>query len=331
MTEFPNDRFPIFAFMIRLKLRFLFAALLFSCVIFASPKKPHRFPYYDDTHREPYLSLFTFASYITYKPQPGLLTTKFPYALQDRHTGALVTDTFSSSSPNLVGNGKWVYPGVGIEAGIGAFTVEGQIGAYIHHWSDNLYFGMNYRFVLHKFPVKTERYEFGSVAFPDEEFVDGVADFPVKISLGFFYYQPIWKLGEIDVSDKQFSALGYVMQSADTMALLGSTGKVTVLFHQNIIALTPNISLGYRPRDGRLDLSFRVSPFFTLRQTGGLRFYLKNNSYVDWRPADGITVESVIPLNTPGLDASFNNEKLGSTPFRFKCVMFTLRIGIRIA
>src|ERR1041385_4207753 len=88
-------------------------------------------------------------SYVNYLPQPGRLTVSFPYKLTD-NSNVVTTQQFSAASDNLVGTGKWVYPSVGLELGKENFTVEAQMGWYINYWSDNLYGGINYRFILKK-------------------------------------------------------------------------------------------------------------------------------------------------------------------------------------
>lgn len=307
----------------------LVLCLLFSLTGFARRDKHLRFPYRDDTQGEGYFSLFGFAGYVAYKPMPGLFEAKFPYKLTDRYSGQVTNDTFYCSRSNFTGNGKFVYPGVGIEIGRGSTTIEASIGAYLKNWSDNIYVGLNYRFVLKGFPVRPHRFVFGATSFPGEKSMERFADFPVKFSIGWFYYQPIWNLGTIDVGSQEFSAIGYTMQSRDSIPAAGS-GTVIVLYHQNILAITPSVTLGYRPLNGRADISLRIAPFITYKENGGLRFNLRNNGVVDWAPRNGISADAVIPLNTYGLDATFNGEQLRQTPFKFKCVMFTLRIGIRI-
>jgi hypothetical protein len=274
-------------------------------------------------------SVYSFASYISWRPMPGTFSVRFPYTLTDRATGASTTHNFSAEKTNLAGNGKWANTGIGVELGKGHVSVEGALGFYFHQWSDNIYFGINYRFILKRLPQWTNRYEFASIKFPGKRLISGLADFPVKISLGVYYYQPLYELGKISIGNQQFLAAGQTMQSIDSGSV-GNTGEVTVFFHQNIIALTPNFTIGYRPVNGRIDLSFRVSPFISFAQRGGLRFYLRNSGAVEWAPEGGLALESVIPLNTYSVVAQMNGERLQATPFQFRCVMYTLRIGIRL-
>jgi hypothetical protein len=274
-------------------------------------------------------TIYAFADYIVTKPDRGEFAVSFPYALRDRVTGASTTLNFNSNRTNTTGSGRFANPGFGAEIGKGHFSIEGAMGIYINQWSDNLYFGINYRFILKKFPVQTDRYVFPARSFPSGKFIRGLWNFPVKISLGVYYWQPLYKLGEIPVGDNQFSALGQTMQSLDS-GQVGTTGTVTVYFQQNIIAFTPNITLGYRPINGRIDVSFRVAPFITFAQKGGLRFYLTNSGVVDWRPTDGISLEGFVPLSTVNLDATYNGEEINSTPFRLGCVMFTVKVGLRV-
>jgi hypothetical protein len=306
----------------------LFALVLVSFPLAAAKKRPP-LAYRDDTQGEGYFSIFGFSSFVSWKPMPGNFQAQFPYKLTNPWTGAVVNDTFSCSMDNFTGSGKFAYPGIGLEIGRGSFTVEASIGAYLKGWSDGLFFGLNYRFVLKSYPVRPRRFVFGATSFPGERSMERFADFPVKLSLGWFYYQPIWKLGEIKIDDNQFDALGYTFQSRDS-ALSGQNGTVIVLFHQNILSITPGITFGYRPLEGRADLSLRVAPLFIYNQSGGLRLKMRNNYQLDWAPRDGISADAVIPLDTYSLNAQFNGNEIRKTPFKFRCIMYTLRIGIRI-
>ena len=275
------------------------------------------------------LTAYSVFSYANYMPQPGTLNVKFPYTLTNRSTGIASTSMFTSTTENLTGTGKWVYPGVGLEAGKENFSVEAALGWYFNQWSDHLYFGINYRFILNKIHAQPERYTFGTNSVPGKFGIHLIGDFPVKISCGIFYWQPIWKLGDINISDKEFFALGHVMQDRDSLIAAGN-GNVTVLFHQNYVAFTPNFSIGYRPQNGRIDLSFRISPMITIAERGGLRFVMRNSGNVEWAPTNGISLESVIPLDTIPMTATFNGERISTTPFRLRGVMYTLRIGFRL-
>lgn len=266
-------------------------------------------------------------SYVNYLPQPGNLSIKFPYKLTD-NSNVVTTQQFSSSNDNLIGTGKWVYPSVGLEVGKENFTIEAQMGWYIHYWSDNLYGGINYRFILRKAHRQTNQWTLAGVTLPGKQMMKGVSEFPVKISVGFFYYQPIWTLGTIDIGAKQFDALGYTMNSLDSIS--GTSGLLTVYYHQNVLAFKPTFSIGFKPANNRLELQFAVSPLIMMSEVGGLRFYLNNGGAVEWVPRDGIALESVIPLNSLGLNATYNGEQLSSTPFRLRGIMYTFKIGVRI-
>lgn len=283
--------------------------------------------YYDDTRYDGYISAYLYENYITYKPVHGTFTVKFPYTLTDRTTGARMTTNFFASKENLPGTSRFTTPGICGEVGKGHLTIDGSYGFYVHTWSDNLSFDINYRFILRRFPVR-ER-EYASRSFPNRHFEETLWNFPVKISLGIFYWQPLWELGQIDIADKQFEAAGQTFQAIDS-GLVNNAGHVTVYYHQNIVAFTPNFSIGWRPINGRLDVAFRVCPLITLTERGGLRFKLNNTGAVDWRPSNGISVDGLIPLNSYNVDATFNGEQISSTPFHLKCVMFTFRVGLRL-
>ncbi len=311
---------------------FLYGLLFLSIPISATPPRH----YYRDDNGIPQgwvLNIFSVFSYLHYAPQPGLLDIKFPYKLSQRINFGPITTTnenFSSQNNDLIGKGKWVYPSVGLEIGKENFSVEAQMGWYIHYWSDNIYGGINYRFILKKIHASPNKITLGSVNFPGKKSMRGASSIPIKLSLGLFYYQPIWTLGNIDVGDKQFQGLGYTMQSLDSGNTAGS-GNITVYYHQNILALKPSFSIGYRPENNRLDVSFTASLLIILSEVGGLRFYLNNNGNVDWVPRDGIDLQAVIPFDTPTLNATYKGEQLSSTPFRMKGWMYTLKIGIRIS
>jgi hypothetical protein len=301
------------------------AAVLFFISLEAAP------PYRNNTAPSGWVfNLFSAFSYVNYFPQPGTLAVSFPYSLTARNSPLATTHTFSSERVNLTGTGKWVYPGLGLEIGKENFTVEARMGLYRQNWSDHLYGGLSYRFILRKAHSDPERLALGSVILPGKNFMRGAASFPVKISAGLFYYQPIWSLGTIDIGSDQFRALGHTMQSLDS-ANRGSTGNVTVYFHQNILAFTPTFSLGFQPDGFPLYVNFSVAPLITLSEAGGLRFYLRNSDNVEWAPENGINLESLIPLNSAGMDATFNGEELNASPFHLKGVMYTLRVGIKFA
>jgi hypothetical protein len=238
----------------------------------------------------------------------------------------VTTQQFSAAKENLIGTGKWVYPSVGLELGKENFSIEAQMGWYIHYWSDNLYGGINYRFILRKAHHQSNQINLASVTLPGKKLMKGASEFPIKISVGFFYYQPIWSLGTIDVGQKQFDALGYTMNNNDSIG----SGLVTVYYHQNVLALKPSFSIGFKPANNRLELQFGISPLIMLSEVGGLRFYLNNGGAVDWVPRDGISLNAVIPLDTLTLNGTYNGEQLSSTPFRLKGVMYTFKIGVRI-
>jgi hypothetical protein len=316
----------------------IFTLIFLSGLLFLnttlSAKRPQNRFYLDDKGipRGWIFNAYFISSFLHYPSQKGTLDIKFPYTLSERVNFGPVTTTnavFHSTSDDLIGRTKWVYPTVGIEIGKENFSVDAQLGWYIHYWSDNLYGGINYRFILKRFHTSPDRMVLGTMTFPGEKLMRSAATFPVKISCGLFYYQPIWKLGTIDVGSKQFDGLGYTMQKLDSSNAPGD-GTLTVYFHQNILALKPAFSIGYAPENNRLDVSFTVSPLIILSEAGGLRFYLNNNGNVDWVPRDGIDLNSVIPLNTYGLNATYKGESLSSTPFKLKGWMFTLKLGFRI-
>lgn len=307
--------------------------LLFLAQPFLLSAHPPTAYFYRDANSAPsgwVFNVYSIFSYYRYTPQPGDFSVSFPYVLNTRDSPSVATTkTFRAQSADLVGNGKWVYPSIGIEAGKENFTVEAQLGLYLRYWSDNLYGGINYRFILKKFHRNPDLLTLASTTLPGKNRMRRAASFPVKISAGIFYYQPIWKLGNIDIGDNQIKALGQTMQSLDS-SNVGSSGNVTVYFHQNILAFKPSFSIGFSPPDNRLDICLSVSPIISLSEIGGLRFYLNNSGNVDWAPRNGIDPEAVIPLNTFGLNATFNGEKQEHSPFRLKGTIFTLKVGIRI-
>ncbi len=311
----------------KLLLLFLFSFSLQQ--VSAGPRKPNL--YRDDSEPSGWvLNVHSVFSYYRYDPQPGNFSVTFPYVLNSRNFPSVVTSkTFTAQSPDLIGNGKWVYPSIGVEAGKENFTVEAHLGLYLKYWSDNIYGGVNYRFILKRFHRNPDLLRLGATTLPGKKRIRQAASFPVKISAGIFYYQPIWKLGDIDIGDNQIKALGYTMQPLDSNTV-GGAGNVTVYFHQNILAFKPSLSIGFSPPGNRIDISFSVSPIINISEVGGLRFYLNNNGVVDWVPRNGIDPQSVIPLNTFGLDATFNGEKVASTPFHLKATMYTFKVGFRI-
>lgn len=310
-------------------LLFLLLILSPSFFLFAHPPQNN---FYRNENSAPsgwVFNAYSIFSYYRYASQPGDFSVSFPYTLNTRNFPSVVTaKTFSAQSSDLIGNGKWVYPSIGFEAGKENFTVEAQLGLYLKYWSDNLYGGINYRFILKRFHRNPDMLTLASTTLPGKNRMRRAASFPVKISAGIFYYQPIWKLGNIGIADNQFKALGQTMQSLDSSNVPGS-GNVTVYFHQNIIAFQPSFSIGFSPPDNRLDICLRISPIINLSETGGLRFYLNNSGSVEWAPRNGIDPEAVIPLNTFGLNATFNGEKQEHSPFRLKGTLFTLKVGFR--
>ena len=298
--------------------------------VFATPPL-HQF--YRNPNAEPsgwILNVYSVFSYYRYAPQPGNFSVSFPYVLNTRTSPSVATTkTFSATTPDLIGKGKWVYPSIGIEAGKENFTVEAQLGMYLQYWSDNIYGGINYRFILKRFHRNPDMLRLGTTTIPGKKRIRRAANFPVKISAGIFYYQPIWKLGNIDIGDNQIKTLGYTMQALDSSNVPGS-GNVIVYFHQNILAFKPSFSIGFSPPDNRIEICFSVSPIINLSEIGGLRFYLNNTGNVDWVPRNGIDPQAVIPLNTFGLNATFNGERQNTSPFHLKATMFTLKVGFRI-
>ncbi len=313
----------------KLNFFFLFGFFQIVTILSANPPTPS---FYLDEHTTPsgwIFNVYSLFSYYHYNSQPGNLEISFPYSLNTRTFPSVTTNkVFTAQSNDLVRKGKWVYPSVGIEVGKENFTVEAQLGFYLHNWSDNLYGGINYRFILKKYHADPNPYVFGASQFPSKKMTRNASCFPVKISIGIFYYQPLWKLGTIDIGDNQFKAIGYTMQSLDS-STIGSSGKVTVYFHQNIVALKPSFSIGYSPDGNRFDFSLVISPLINLSEIGGLRFYQTNTGLVDWAPRNGIDPQAVIPLNTFGLNAKFNGEQISSSPFHLKATMFTLKVGVR--
>jgi hypothetical protein len=301
----------------------------FSEKYFSPSETYHRF-YSDDNSDAPggwVCTISSIFSYVNYLPQPGTLSVAFPYKLTD-NAHVATTRQFSSTMDNVVGTGKWVYPSVGLEVGKENFTIEAQMGWYIHYWSDNLYGGINYRFILKKAHRSPNQFYLGSTCLPGKKFMSGVSEFPIKITAGFFYWQPIWNLGTIDIGDKQFDALNYTMNSFDSIGH-GNSGVITVYYHQNVLAFKPAFSIGYKP-NFRVELQFSISPLIMISEVGGLRFYMNNQGNVDWVPRDGISLNSVIPLNSYGLNSTFNGEQLSSTPYRLRGVMYSFKLGIRI-
>lgn len=328
-----------------------FAAIFFADIfLFASPKyHPLNFipqkkysPYttlrtirYDDDSNIPggwVCTASSIFSYVNYLKQPGTLSIAFPYKLSDQGSNAM-TYQFSSAKENLTGTGKWVYPSVGLEVGKENFTIEGQMGLYFNNWSDNLYGGINWRFILKKAHRSPDQFYLGTVCLPGKKFMNGASVFPIKISAGFFYWQPIWNLGSIAIGSKRFDALGYTMNDATTL-MYGGEGNIIVYFHQNILAFKPSFSIGWKPEATRFEFQFAVSPLIMISEVGGLRYYMRasapNGQVVDWVPRDGISLNAVIPLTSYGMNATYNGEQLASTPYRLKGVMYSFKIGFRI-
>ncbi|MDQ3108997.1 MAG: hypothetical protein M3R17_03795 [Bacteroidota bacterium] len=308
----------------------LSAFLLTSISASAIPPR-HSF-YYDNNSTAPegwIFNIWAVNSYSHYKSQPGNLRISFPYTLTSPVSPVAVNRVFSSETNDLIKQGKLANFALGLEVGKENFSVEAHMGLYFHHWSDNLYGGINYRFILKKIHASPEKLTLASMTLPGKRAMRNAATFPVKLSLGIYYFQPLWKLGAIDLGNNEFNALGYTMQSLDSNTSRNS-GNVTVFFHQNIVALKPAISIGYEPENLRLIFNFTASPMIILSEIGGLRFYMNNTGVVDWVPRNGIDPAAVIPLNTFGLDATFNGEKVTSTPFHLKATMYTFKVGFRI-
>lgn len=332
MATVNNSRTELFSLLIFSKERLLliFFLLFFIQSLSADPRKRN---FYRDDYSAPsgwILNFHAVFSYYRYELQPGNFSVTFPYVLNSRNFPSVATTkTFSAQSPDLIGDGKWVYPSLGIEAGKDNFTVEAHMGLYLKYWSDNIYGGVNYRFILKKFHRNPDMLRLGATTLPGKKRIRRAASFPVKISAGIFYYQPLWNLGKIDIGDNQIKTLGYTMQHLDSTNV-GSSGNVTVYFHQNILAFKPSFSIGFSPPDNRIDISFSVSPIINISEIGGLRLYLNNTGNVDWVPRNGIDPQAVIPLNTFGLNATFNGEKVERSPFNLKATMFSFKVGFRI-
>jgi hypothetical protein len=309
----------------------LFAFLLNCAQVWANPPR-HSF-YYDDYSTAPggwIFNIWAVNSYAHYKGQPGNLQISFPYTLTSSASPIPVNRVFSSQNNDLIRTGTLANFALGLEVGKENFSVEAHMGLYFHHWSDNLYGGINYRFILKKFHASPEKLTMATMTLPGKRAMRNAALFPVKLSLGLYYFQPLWKLGDIDLGNKEFNGLGYTMQSLDSNQL-GYTGNVSVFFHQNIVALKPAISIGYEPERFRLIFNFTASPMIILSEIGGLRFYMTNKAAVEWAPTNGIDPSAVIPLDKFGVNATFNGEQLSSTPFKLQGWMFTLKAGFRLA
>ncbi|MDQ3110934.1 MAG: hypothetical protein M3R17_13660, partial [Bacteroidota bacterium] len=107
---------------------------------------------------------------------------------------------------------------------------------------------------------------------------------------------------------------------------VAGAGRVNVYFQQNTISLVPAIELGYRPAGSVVDFSIRIAPLIMLQQKGGLRYRYRNLSQLKFGPG-GYNLR-YIPLDTDGIEATYNGTHITTTPFRLSGFMVSLRIGL---
>lgn len=301
----------------------VFSFLFFTSVQAGNLSAPKEKPYW-------FGNAFTQGTYFFYPAMPGQLEIGFPYSIHEQNSGALIRNGYFLASKNsLPGNGKFSYTFPGFEIGRGRFSLEASmnfITGPVWGWTDNEYFGLNYRLPAPGFLKQTESIRLGAFSFPGPRFVSAISGYEIKIRLGILYYHPLFKLGEIPMEARQnFYALGALLPEENDTTF---NQRINVYFQQNMIALAPAVSVGRNFENG-FHLSLLISPLIMLEQKGGIRFYYRSGSQSDTAPG-GYNLH-YIHLRTDPLVAKFNGETIHNTPFRFSGFTVTLRIGLHMS
>jgi hypothetical protein len=299
--------------------RFIFILLFICPQLHAKPLRPHaeKIPAYF------FFRPYTQCQYFFYKKQEGTLDIKFPYTLTGENGNS--THTFSSTKTNLTGTGKYSHTFPGIEIGYGRFSVDANMNFVtgpVWGWTDNFYFGMNYRLPSPFSFLPRDKIN-AAVVLPDAPTEYNA--WSISLHLGILYYHPLYKLGEIDIEKNYFTAANQSVPHRDTTILY--PGKVSVYFQHNTIALVPAFELGYQLENYVVDFGIRIAPLIMLSQEGGLRFRYKNSSQMAHAPG-GYNLD-YIRLAGEGIDARYNGTPISSTPFSLNGFQISLRVGVR--
>lgn len=300
--------------------RFLFLLLFICGALHAkpSPRQAQKIPPVF------FFRLYTQGQYFDYKKQEGTFDIKFPYTLIDEHGSSAYT--FSATKTNLTGTGKFSHTFPGLEIGYGRFSVDANMNFVtgpVWGWTDNFYFGLNFRLPSPFFYLPREKINAAGVL------PDAPAEYHawrMSLHLGILYYHPLYELGEIDAGTAHFSAAGHLLPERDTAVAF--PGSVKIYLQQNTIAFTPALELGYQSRN-TADFSLRIAPLIMLSQEGGLRFRYRNRTQMKHAPG-GYNLH-YIDLATDGVEAKYNGAPVTATPFRLTGFMITLRVGLRFA
>lgn len=272
-----------------------------------------------------FFRFYTQIQYFDYKEQHGTFDIKFPYVLRGEN-GSSSQHTFASTKFDLTGTGKFSYTFPGLEIGYGRFSVDANmnfITGPVWGWTDNFYFGLNYRLPSPLFFIPREKIQSAAVI-PDAPTEYNA--WRVSVHLGILYYHPLYELGEIDAGNDHFYAAGQILPERDTA--VASPGNVKIYLQQNTISFTPALEFAYHPENFPVDFGLRISPLIMLSQEGGLRFRYRNRSQMKHAPG-GYNLH-YIPLDTYGIDANYNGAPVTATPFRLEGFMITLRVGLRM-
>ncbi|MDQ3108998.1 MAG: hypothetical protein M3R17_03800, partial [Bacteroidota bacterium] len=196
-------------FLFRLSLVF---PLFFICSHLHStpfPRKEKIAPFF-------YFKLYGQAQYFSYEKQDGILDIKFPYSIISESGSA--AHTFSSSKTNLTGVGKYSHTFPGFEIGYGRFSLDANMNFMtgpVWGWTDNFYFGLNYRLASPHSFFPDALLNFGSFSFRAPTYNE-YSPWRVTLRMGIQYYHPLYELGEIATETGHFSASGQTLPPMDS-------------------------------------------------------------------------------------------------------------------
>lgn len=301
----------------------LLFVLLFTGTIFLQaqtvppPPPVEQKPYYGpDTTRYWGIVIYTQYSHLFYKPQTGLVEVKFPYRITDP-SGTFVTDTFSGSTNgtgHAMGN-FFALPGIELihgnlsyEFNLSPFQAP-QLG-----WRWNFYAGIGYRIRYDKWLSQAA------------DLQPAMENFPVTLSLGLQWHNALWDLGRVEVPYwNTFHALGQELQQSEDEPEERENAYVDVCFQQTMLVLTPGISVGWRPVNGRWDVSVKASPYFPFNLESGFTFLMNDSDHNDRHSAPGFL--GLLPTHQAGLNASYNGGRFPDSPYKMNGWMLSVRIG----
>ena len=260
---------------------------------------------------------------IFWDQQPGQFSVSFPYTINYDSSPAF-HGTFSSTKNNLIGTGRFFYSFPAIEFGKNNFSLDANysLGGPTPNWTDNFYFGMNYRLHFGGLQDNPDRLCLAGINLPGSNLQRGLSPYFIGISAGVEFYHPLFELGNISTDNGEISLPGGRMKSDD--------GNVIVYFQQNVTAFVPAISLE-RFFGNNLSISLRAAPLIPIAEKGGLRYsYMGEDSDHDeqirYFVPNGAHLD-FIPMNTYSVNARFNDAPLQQTPFHLCDWMFSFRIN----